>query len=549
MPTLDLKADPVLNVYGGGQILAFSGLEDYTDLATDLVGRTAFDAAGIEIKSPAAATLRFDDAPPTETLLTGDSFEFSTSRGPVRGAFLDARHLLIDGPCDVLDREDGIAVAQAEGRTLLGAAEGLDPNLLTADLDRAIERRRRWIQAQPLPENLPAQTLATVAKALSIMKTQVCTPAGHVEHFWTTPDRWPHAGLWLWDSAFHAIGWRHVDPQLARDMLSAVLDGQRDDGQVPIRTMPNRENRYTQPPVLALAAGLVSQSQPDADWLAEIYPKLAACVRWDLDNRDSDGAGLVEWQIEGNVNCRSGESGMDNSPRFDAAVALDAVDFNSYLALECEVLANLAYQLDDPEQSAFWTETHQRLCDGINQRLWNDQVGLYVDCDAATGKQSDVLSSAGLLPLICGAPSARQARRLAEHLGDPKMFATPFAVPSIAACQDPYYSPDMWRGPVWINLNWLIAMGLDRYDLTGQAEALRRQCLEQIEKWYCRYGAIFEFYDDRDRIPPPQLLRKGACDPDAHWTHQVIFDFGWSATLYLDMVFNLFGSDRQDAGS
>jgi neutral trehalase len=237
---------------------------------------------------------------------------------------------------------------------------------------------------------------------------------------------------------------------------------------------------------------------------------------------------------------------MDNSPRFDAAVALDAVDFNSYLALECEILAGLAYQLDKPGDAEFWTETHQGLCDRINQRLWNDRIGLYVDCDAASGEQSDVLSSAGLLPLICGAPSPRQAKRLCEHLADPEMFATPFAVPGIAACQDQHYSPDMWRGPVWINLNWLIAMGLDRYELTAQAEALRRQSVEKIEKWYGRCGAIFEFYDDRDQTPPPGLLRKGVCDPDAHWTHQVIFDFGWSATLYLDMVFHLFGPEVHD---
>ncbi|MFP4355632.1 MAG: amylo-alpha-1,6-glucosidase [Phycisphaerae bacterium] len=546
MQKINLENSDLLTIYGGGQILACSGLDDHTDIATHLVGRTAFGAAGIDIKTPGQASLRFDTAPPRNCQITGDALELVVSSGMVRAVFLDNHHLLIEGPCEVTDVAGPIEIYETAGRVLVGVEGKLDRSKISTDVGRWFDRRRRWLQAQPIPEDLEPLRLATTAKALSVMKTQVCTPEGHVEHFWTTPDRWPHAGLWLWDSAFHAIGWRHIDAQLARDMISAVLDGQREDGQIPIRTLPKRQNEYTQPPVLTLAASLVDQVEHDPDWMVEIYPKLAAYIRWDLENRDSDGAGLLEWQIEGNVNCRSGESGMDNSPRFDAAKALDAVDFNSYLALECEILAEIAYRLGLDDEAEQWTETHQRLCDAINQRLWNQDAGLYVDCDAATGEQSGVLSSAGLLPLICGAPSARQAQQLAEHLQDPQMFATALPVPSIAACQTDIYSPDMWRGPVWINLNWLIALGLDRYDMTEQAAQLRLRSIEEIEKWYARTGAIFEFYDDKGVTPPPQLLRKGACDPDKHWTHQVIFDYGWSSTLYLDMLFTLHAPAEPD---
>ena len=74
-------------------------------------------------------------------------------------------------------------------------------------------------------------------------------------------------------------------------------------------------------------------------------PRLEAHLEWIMAHRDSDGAGLVEWAIEGDPQCRSGESGMDNSPRFDAATQLDATDFNAYLSLECEIVSRLSVRV------------------------------------------------------------------------------------------------------------------------------------------------------------------------------------------------------------
>ena len=543
---IDLSAPGTLAIWSGGQLLAFSGIEDTTDYATHLVGRVAFEGVGILIKMPGVASLHFADGEARDVTLTGDSFEARTDAGIVRGAFLDAWHLLIDGPCRVREAGEPLRVETRGSRTLIGSAARFDAAKIDADLDKAIERRRRWLKAQVIPDDLPDLRRRTLIKALSVMKTQVCTPQGHVKHAWTTPDRWPHAGLWLWDSAFHAIGWRHVDLTLARDMLMAVLDGQRDDGQVPIRTVPGSGHEYTQPPVLALAAMLVDQIDNDPTWMADIYPRLCRYVQWDLDHRDSDGAGLVEWQIEGNPNCRSGESGMDNSPRFDSATPLDATDFNSFLALECEILAEIAYNLGRHEESAAWTEWHQQLCDLMNERLWNDEIGLYMDCDAATGAQTDVLANAGLLPLICGAASPRQAERLIEHLHDPGMFGPAVPTPSIAL-RDPRYRKDMWCGPVWVNINWLIALGLDRYDRPDLANEIRQRTLEEIERWYDELGVLFEFFDAEGETPPPKLHRKGRNDPDSPY-NQVFFDYGWTATLYTDMVFTLseFGPLEED---
>ena len=51
------------------------------------------------------------------------------------------------------------------------------------------------------------------------------------------------------------------------------------------------------------------------------------------------------------------------------------------------------------------------------------------------------------------------------------MIASWIAVPSISRSQPEFYSKDMWRGPVWININYLIARGLERYGFREEAGA------------------------------------------------------------------------------
>jgi neutral trehalase len=262
---------------------------------------------------------------------------------------------------------------------------------------------------------------------------------------------------------------------------------------------------------------------------------LCRYLQWDLDNRPTTD-GLLQWYIHTNSsNCRCGESGMDNSSRFDCDEVLSAVDFGSYAALECECVGAIATRLGKEEDAQRWTGERDRLNQGMNKMLWNDEAGIYMDCVTKTGRQTGILSSAGFLPLISGAPSEPQAERLARHLEDPKTFGTAMPVASIAPSQTEYYEKDMWRGPTWVNVNWLIARGFERYGLHNAAKKIRSANMEQIERWYEKRACLFEYYDTEGTDAPPKLLRKGVCNPDDPF-RQVFHDYGWTASLYLDMV-------------
>ncbi len=522
-------------IWGGGQLLAFSGIDGTTDFKEGLCLRTSFHGYAFELKQEGYREndpmIRYIGQKPEKIELTGDFFRFHADGKISAGVLVDAFHILLEGAFEVTPGDEFELVNVGE-KILVAPIGHLRKELLKLNLSYEIRKRAKFLDAAPLPENASEPVRKATLKALSQLKTQIYSPEGILHHYWSTPDRWPHKRIWLWDSVFHAIGMRHYNPPLARDMVSAMFDLQREDGFIPLCGDPGKIHKVTQPPVLALAMKLIHETESAPEWIAELAPKLERFMEWIMANRDSDGAGLVEWAIEANKNCRSGESGMDNSPRFDCALQLDAPDFNAFLAFECEQLAAFL-----PEKRDYWLGHHKRLCKLMNERLWSEKQGLYVDYDVLNNTRTEILSSAGFLPLYCGAASPSQAARMARHLTDPETFGTPLRVPSIARNNTAAYRKDMWRGPVWVNINYLIVLGLERYGYYDLARNIVRETLREEEKWVLECGTFFEFYDDRKEVHPRQLERKGV-SPDSkyHPFHQVFHDYGWSATLYLEMI-------------
>ena len=524
------------NVWDYGQLLAFSGLDGLTAYKDGLCMRTARQEIAFELKNidpENKGMIRYIGPQPEKTELTGDYFCFYADGHVSRGVFCDAWNVLLEGDFQLSSLEPYYEAQYGNNRILLAVKGRLQPEFLTSSIEKMADSRLQFLRSVPPLDNVSDATQISTAKALSQIKSQVYAPEGMIKHYWSTPDRWPHRHMWLWDSAFHAIGMRNYNPALARQLISAMFDIQQPDGFIPLSGCPFSFNEIrTQPPVLGLAMKLVNESESAPEWIAELAPKLEKYLEWLMRNRDTDGYGLLEWAIGANADCRSGESGMDNSPRFDGAIQLDAPDFNAYFASECEILAEFL-----PEKREYWLGHHDRICKLMNERLWSPEQGLYVDYDVAGNRRTDILASSGFLPLICGAPSQEQAEQMAAHLTNPETFGTPLRVPSIAAKNKEAYKKDMWRGPVWTNINFLISLGLERYGFHDLARSIVQDTLREQEKWYLEHGTFFEFYDDRKENSPRELERKGKMpEGEFHPLMMPFHDYGWSGTLYLEMI-------------
>ncbi|MEV5967022.1 hypothetical protein AB0L70_34950 [Kribbella sp. NPDC051952] len=153
----------------------------------------------------------------------------------------------------------------------------------------------------------------------------------------TVPSRSLYPHQWSWDSAFIAIGLRHVSVERARTELESLLQAQWADGRIPhIAFSPDvprdayfpgpdfwqarsaggtETSGIVQPPIHALAAWLTYQADPaDQGFLERVYPGLVAWHGYLRDRRTLGDAGLV-------AIVHPWESGMDNSPAWDSPLA------------------------------------------------------------------------------------------------------------------------------------------------------------------------------------------------------------------------------------
>lgn len=526
----------VPDIWGNGQLFAFSAIDGATDYASGLVARSTMQPVGLKIVHPGKVDVRCGERITGPVQITSDTFLVTTEAGIVRGAMLDAHHLLVEGDCVFGELPETLQAARSGKHTLLGVRRHFREELLNTDLSQAIAERQRWLLQQRLPARLDSRRRRTLRKAVSVMKGQVNSAEGLIQHRWTTPDRWPHRDLWLWDSVFHAMGWRHLDKQVARDALEAVFDGQRPDGCIPHQLSPVKFSSVTQPPLLAFGVQQLAGDPPDKEWVKRFYPRLAKYLQWDFAQRVNPDP-LAHWFIDPDPLSRSGESGMDNSPRFDGATRLYAVDFNAFLSLECSIMSEFALLLGLRDEAADWKQKHQELNRQINRLLWNEEAGFYFDYDPSAKSQTHVLAVSGFLPLLCGAADEKKVQRLVAQMKDPTTFGTAVPLPSAVASEGFPNPGDMWRGPMWVNTNWLVAYALERLGRRSEASRLREQTMAEVERRYLELGSLFEFYDEHGATPPDKLPRKGRNDPSSPY-HQAIHDYGWTSTLYADLVFS-----------
>ena len=406
------------------------------------------------------------------------------------------------------------------------------------------------------------------------------------------PGQYPHQ--WSWDSAFAAIGWAQVSTRRAWAELSSLFGGQWADGRVPIivfsRTVPEdayfpgpafwrplppngpvrgvMTNGLVQPAVHALAAEAVAQRADPAEAssaLRRLYPRLAAWHDYLFDRR-SVQHGLV-------AVVHPWETGLDNSPAWDAALAAvpaetDGVaqvrrdlahsaaadrptdqDYARYIFIAAayrdrgyrdDDLQALPFCVVDPLFAALLaraehslariaqligapSEQHREraaaLTAAIVEHLWDEELGIFVALDLRTGQTARLGTVGGLVPLLLEGLPARVRRRLVATLTGPA-FALGredvHGVPSYDLTAPDFDRHRYWRGPTWINTSWLVWRGLARAGERSLQDHLARSMVDLVDR-----AGFREYFDP--------ISGKG------RGTH----DFTWSAALVLDVLARL----------
>ncbi|WP_438853342.1 amylo-alpha-1,6-glucosidase [Agromyces sp. M3QZ16-3] len=372
------------------------------------------------------------------------------------------------------------------------------------------------------------------------------------------PSKIGYVGLWQWDAYFIAVGLRHGDPELAREQLDLALRFPTPEGQLPdvvhehgvlasSDDLPasDRENLrragsavadpsapvpLTKPPLAAWALRKVLEAEPveagTAAWARRMVGTIRRSQDWWFEHSDLDRDGLPEYG-------HPYSSGLDDSPVFDGPLPTTTPDLAAYLVQQDLELAELVERFgawDGAETRAVdgraaWAATAHReraarMLDRLLE-LWDVDHGRFRSLAAGRPVDSDTV--VGLMPLLTGMLPQSVVARLVDALDDPERFATEWPVPTVAV-GDPDHSPQrMWRGPVWVNTNALVAEGLARSGHPDRARRLAERTVELV----VHAGGPHEYFDPRTGERAPTATTA----------------FGWSAALFIDLAVALSHGD------
>jgi len=354
------------------------------------------------------------------------------------------------------------------------------------------------------------------------------------------PSKIGYVGLWQWDAYFIASGLRHGDPELAREQLELAFAFPTADGQLPdvvhdegvlassddlppgdrdnLRRAgsaiadPSAPIPLTKPPLAAWALRRLEGLVDDPAWFDAAWATVARSQEWWFAHSDLDGDGMPEYG-------HPYSSGLDDSPVFDAELPVASPDLAAYLILQDDLLAARARSVGDAAGAERFAARASRTLE-LLEGMWDESAGFFRSSGAGTPVEAEAVVS--LLPLLTGRLPGRYVAGILAALDDPERFATTWTVPTVAR-RDPDYSDErMWRGPVWVNVNALLAEGLAVSGHADRSRALIEQTLRLVQHG----GGPHEYFN-------PATGEKARTATTA---------FGWSAALFVDLAVQVSGA-------
>lgn len=389
----------------------------------------------------------------------------------------------------------------------------------------AEDRWKKWFARAP---TVDARYQQKYAYAWWVMANNLVNRRGYIKHQAMVPSKSSYVGAWLWDSALHAIAYRHIDPGLARDQVRVMLAQQLPDGMLPDAIFDEGivteidhpfPGRVTKPPILAWAVLKLHQTKPDINFLREVYPSLVRENNWWFEYNDDDRDGIVQYT-------HPYSSGLDDSPLWDHGMPVESPDINTYLQIQSTSLATMAEAIGLKDDAQRWRNRANALIERMLQHLWDEDAGVFHFLH--NEEPIPVLTPFHLLPLWTGQLPDDVNRRLIAHLQNPDEFRGEHMLPTVAY-NDPSYNPHrMWRGPVWANINYFFVEALENIGRHDLAKELRTKTLDMIAS----QPGIWEYYDSSTGAAPSTSIPA----------------FGWTSAVFIELAIQESKKDKYESG-
>ncbi|TYA70068.1 MGH1-like glycoside hydrolase domain-containing protein [Seonamhaeicola marinus] len=194
--------------------------------------------------------------------------------------------------------------------------------------------------------------------------------------------------------------------------------------------------------------------------------------------------------------------------------------FNAMLIKSSKSLIKLYERIGGNEEKiAQLTQWQQKAIATFNEKLYDDSLGAYVHYDLRNEKPIKFLSSSSFAPIYAGIPSKERADKMVEVMlqkfgGDHQYLCASFDPDS-----ERFNPKKYWRGPVWVNLNWMLHNGLKAYGYSDVALRVKQDTIALMEN-----NGFYEYFDSRK-----DMHKDGNAGYGGH-------NFSWSAALLIDLL-------------
>jgi neutral trehalase len=171
-------------------------------------------------------------------------------------------------------------------------------------------------------------------------------------------------------------------------------------------------------------------------------------------------------------------------------------------------------------------ERSEKMAQAINRKLWDEQDGIYYDYDLVSNKLIKRETVFSYIPLYAGICDHGRRERLINSLRTHCYCVSDqngVGVPCYDMCQVDSQGECYWRGPVWVNINWALALGLREYGQGELADWIEASLLALV-----REHGFYEYYE------PETGHGRGA------------EDFSWTAALIIDIAGRLASQKEKD---
>lgn len=323
--------------------------------------------------------------------------------------------------------------------------------------------------------------------------------------------------LFDWDTYFAAWMAGVENKELAYANAIAITEEATEGGFIPNMAHPSgtKTRDRSQPPVGGIAVQALCDMFNETVLAEKLFDALLKWNRWWPGNRDCDGylcwgtspykpvTGNV-WETHG-VNARFGgalESGLDNSPMYDDVpfdsdrhlLMMADVGLMSLYIADCRALADLAGRIGRDEVIGELNERAGKYA-GKLKTMWSEETGMFLNKKLVTGECCKRLSPTHFYPLLAEVATPEQAQRMIdEHFFNPEEFWGEWILPSIARNDPAYPDQEYWRGRIWAPMNFLVYLGLRKYDLPKARKALVEKSEALLLKEWRERGHVHENY-------------------------------------------------------